>query len=200
MSDDVRKVVRNEETVVAGDPPQQVVTQTTTGGVAPVAPVVPAAPVAPVVPAATVQQTTTTPPGDRVVSHSEAVSDINPPVEKAATVGWLNAVVWFIAGLIIALLAIRFVLAMTGANPDAGFAELIYSVTAPFRAPFAGLFGAPITYEGAVTTGRIEFETLVAMVVIALLAWAITKVFALMLGTNRTRTTVYTDNSHRTRL
>ena len=200
MSDDVRKVVRNEETLVAGDPPQQVVTQTTAGGVTPVAPVVPAAPVAPVVPATTVQQTTTTPPGDRVVSHSEAVSDINPPVEKAATVGWLNSVVWFIAGLIIALLAIRFVLAMTGANPDAGFAELIYSVTSPFRAPFAGLFGAPITYAGAAATARIEFEDLVAMAVFALLAWAITKALALMLGTNRTRTTVYTDNSHRTRL
>ena len=135
-----------------------------------------------------------------MVSHSEAVSDIHPAEEKAAHVGWLNSVVWFIAGLIIALLAIRFVLAMTGANPDAGFAELIYSVTAPFRAPFAGLFGAPITFEGAAATARIEFETLVAMAVIALLAWAITKALALMLGTNRTRTTVYTDNSHRTRL
>ena len=200
MSDDVRKVVRNEETVVAGDPPQQVVTQTTAGGVAPVAPVVPAAPVAPVVPAATVQQTTTTTPGDRVVSHTEAVSDINPAAEKAANIGWLNSVVWFLAGLIIALLAIRFVLAMTGANPDAGFAELIYSVTSPFRAPFAGLFGAPITFEGVAATARVEFETLVAMVVYALLAWGLTKLLALMLGTNRTRTTVYTDNSHRTRL
>jgi hypothetical protein len=198
MSDDVRKVVRNEETVVAGDPPQQVVTQTTTGGVTPATPVVPAA--TPVVPAATVQQTTTTPPGDRVVSHTEAVSDIHPAEEKAANVGWLNSVVWFLAGLIIAVLAIRFILVMSGANPDAGFADLIYNLSSPFRAPFAGLFGAPITYEGAVTAGQIEFETLVAMAVYALLAWAITKVLALMLGTNRTRTTVYTDNSHRTRL
>lgn len=203
MSDDVRKVVRSEETVVAGDPPQQVVTQTTAGGVVPVAAVPPAAPVVPatpMVPAATVQQTTTTPPGDRVVSHTEAVSDIHPAEERAASVGWLNSVVWFIAGLIIALLAIRFILAMTGANPDAGFAELIYSVTSPFRAPFAGLFGAPITFEGVAATARVEFETLVAMAVYALIAWGITKVLALMLGTNRTRTTVYTDNSHRTRL
>jgi hypothetical protein len=192
--------VRNEETVVAGDPPQQVVTQTTPGGVAPVVPAAPVAPATPVVPAATVQQTTTTTPGDRVVAHTEAVSDINPAAEKAANVGWLNSVVWFIAGLIIALLAIRFVLAMTGANPDAGFAELIYSVTSPFRAPFAGLFGAPITYEGAAATARIEFEDLVAMAVYALVAWGLTKVFALMLGTNRTRTTVYTDNNRRTQL
>src|SRR5689334_15519462 len=136
MSEDVRRVVRDEQTVVAGDPPQQVVTQTTAG--APVAPVVPATPVAPVaapvVPvASTVQQTTTT-PGDRVVAHNVAVSEVNPSVERAANVGWLNSVVWFIAGVIIAFLAIRFILAMTGANPDAGFANLIYGVSAPFRA------------------------------------------------------------------
>src|SRR5215212_2229422 len=188
MSEDVRRVVRDEQTVVAGDPPQQVVTQTTAGApVAPVTPVVPAAPVAPVAApvtpvASTVQQTTTT-PGDRVVAHDVAVSEVNPSVERAANVGWLNSVVWFIAGLIIALLAIRFILAMTGANPDAGFANLIYGVSAPFRAPFAGLFGAPYTYEGAAATARLEFEDLVAMAVYALVAWGITKILALMLGT-----------------
>ena len=201
MSEDVRRVVRDEQTVVAGDPPQQVVTQTTAG--APVAPVVatPVAPgAAPVVPvASTVQQTTTT-PGDRVVAHNVAVSEVNPSVERAANVGWLNSVVWFIAGVIIAFLAIRFILAMTGANPDVGFANLIYGVSAPFRAPFAGLFGQPFTYAGAAATARIEFEDLVAIAVYALVAWAITKVLALALGTNRTNTTVYTDNNRRTQL
>ena len=189
MSDDVRQVVRNEETVVAGDPPQTVVTQTT----APVVPVAPAAPVA------TVRQTTT-PPSDRVVAHNVAVSDVNPAAERAANMGWVNTLVWFIAGLIIALLAIRFVLVMTGANPDAGFATLIYGLSAPFRAPFAGLFGQPITFDGAVVAARVEFEDLVAMAVYALVAWGVTKALALMLGTNRTRTTVYTDNTHNTRL
>jgi len=194
MSDDVRQVVRKEETVVAGDPPQTVVTQTP-------APVVPVAPAAPVVatPVATVRQTTTT-PSDRVVAHNVAVSDIDPATERAANMGWVSTLVWFIAGLIIALLAIRFVLVMTGANPDAGFATLIYGLSAPFRAPFAGLFGQPITFDGAVVTARIEFEDLVAMAVYALLAWIVSKALTLMLGTNRTRTTVYTDNTHNTRL
>jgi len=70
----------------------------------------------------------------------------------------------------------------------------------PFRAPFAGIFGQPITFDGAAVTARLEFEDLVAMVVYALLAWGITKALALMLGTNRTNATVYTDNTRRTQL
>lgn len=49
-------------------------------------------------------------------------------------------------------------------------------------------------------TARLEFEDLVAIVVYALVAWGIGKVLALMLGTNRTNTTVYTDNNSRTQL
>jgi hypothetical protein len=194
---DVRQVVRSEETVVAGDPAQTTVEQTT-------APVVPAAPVVtptPVVPvASTVQTTTTTPPGDRVVAHQVAVSDVNPAAERAANMGWVNSLVWFLAGLIIAVLAIRFGLAMAGADPATGFVNLIYGLSAPFRAPFAGIFGQPITFDGAAVTARLEFEDLVAMVVYALLAWGITKALALMLGTNRTNATVYTDNTRRTQL
>jgi YggT family protein len=219
MSDDMRQVVRSEETVVAGDPVQQ--TTVTQQGVAPVAPVVatPVAPATPVVAApvapvaatpvvaapvapvmASTVQTTATPPGDRVVAHTEAIADINPAADRAANLNWVNSLVWFLAGLIIVLLAVRFILAMTGADPHAGFAALIYGLSSPFRAPFAGLFGAPITYDGAVTAGRLEFEDLVAMVVYAVIAWGLTKLFALMLGTNRNRGTVVTDTTRRTQL
>jgi YGGT family len=192
---DVRHVVREEQTVAAGEPAQTTVSETVTPGV-PAAPVVNAAPVQP---AATVQ-TTTTQPGDQVVQHQVAVSDVNPTAERAANMGWVNSLVWFLAGLIIAVLAIRFILAMAGADPGTGFVNLIYALSSPFRAPFAGIFGQPITYDGAAVTARLEFEDLVAIVVYALLAWGITKVLSLMLGTNRTSTTVYTDNNRRTQL
>lgn len=122
MGDDVRRVVRQEETVVAGDPVQTTVAQTTT-------PMVPAAPVmAPVQPVASTVQTTTSTPGDRVVQHQVAVSDVNPAAERAANMGWVNSLVWLIAGLIIAILAIRFGLAMAGADPTTGFVNLIYGL------------------------------------------------------------------------
>ena len=190
---DVRHVVREEQTVAAGEPAETTVSETVT----PAAPVVNAAPVAP---AAATVQTTTTQPGDRVVQHQVAVSDVNPAAERAANMGWVNSLVWFLAGLIIAVLAIRFILAMAGADPGTGFVNLIYALSSPFRAPFAGIFGQPITYDGAAVTARLEFEDLVAIVVYALVAWGITKVLALMLGTNRTDTTVYTDNNRRTQL
>jgi hypothetical protein len=192
MSDDVHQVVRNEETVVAGQPPQTVVSETTTAPLAPAA--------VSVAPVASTVQTIQTTPSDQVVAHKVAYSDINPAAERAANVGWVNSAVWLLAGLLIALLAIRFLLALTGADPHVGFAALIYGLTTPFRAPFAGLFGAPITYEGVVTAGRLEFEDLVAMVIYALIAWGITKLLALMLGTNRTRTTVVSDTDRRTQL
>jgi hypothetical protein len=192
---DVRHVVRDEQTVAAGEPAQTTVSETVTP--VPTAPVVNAAPVQP---AAATVQTTTTEPGDRVVQHQVAVSDVNPTAERAANMGWVNSLVWFLAGLIIAVLAIRFILAMAGADPGTGFVNLIYALSSPFRAPFAGIFGQPFTYDGAAVTARLEFEDLVAIVVYALLAWGLTKVLSLMLGTNRTSTTVYTDNNRRTQL
>ena len=194
---DVRHVVREEETVAAGEPAQTTVSQTTTP-VAPATPVVTPAPVAPA--AASTVQTTTSQPGDQVVQRQVAVSDVNPAAERAANMGWVNSLVWFLAALIIAVLAIRFVLAMAGADPGTGFVNLIYALSSPFRAPFAGIFGQPITYDGAAVTARLEFEDLVAIVVYALVAFGITKLLSLMLGTNRTDTTVYTDSNRRTQL
>ena len=197
--DNQRQVQRSEETIVAGEPNQAVVSQTTTPGyVAPVQPVVPAAGyVAPV------QQTTVSateaPVGDRVVSHSVAERVIDPAAEKAAGVGWLNRVIWFIVGLMAVLLAIRFVLLLTGANENAGFAQLIYGVTGWMVGPFAGLFGN-VTYPGAEQTGVFEAASLIAIVVYALVGWGLTKLADLALGTNRTTGTVYNDTSRRTRM
>jgi uncharacterized protein YggT (Ycf19 family) len=192
---DVHHVVREEETVAAGEPVQTTVSQTTT----PVAPATPVVTPAPVAPVSTVQ-TTASQPGDQVVQRQVAVSDVNPAAERAANMGWVNSLVWFLAALIIAVLAIRFVLAMAGADPGTGFVSLIYGLSSPFRAPFAGIFGQPITYDGAAVTARLEFEDLVAIVVYALVAFGITKLLSLMLGTNRTDTTVYTDSNRRTQL
>lgn len=79
--------------------------------------------------------------------------------------------IWYVAGVLLVLLAIRFVLSLLGANRGNPFASLIYAVTYPFVAPFFGLFGYTMRY-GVV---RFEIETLVAMAVYALIAWGIVK-------------------------
>ncbi|HET7078231.1 MAG TPA: hypothetical protein VFM49_12365 [Chloroflexia bacterium] len=193
---DMRRVVRDEETVVAGAPAQETVVTQTPG--APVAPVTPAAPVQPV-PQTTVA-TTTPPPGDRVVARTASEAVVDPAMDRAATVDWVGRLVWFLVAVLEVLLAIRFVLLLAGANEGAGFAQLIYGVTSPFVAPFAGLFGSNLTYPGAAGTGVFAPETLVAMVVYALIGFAIVKIAQLMLGTNQTRGTVVSDVNRRTRI
>lgn len=81
-------------------------------------------------------------------------------------------VVWYILGILEALLAFRFILKLLAANPTAGFTHFIYSVTYPFAAPFLSVF--KITkVEGNI----FEWTTLLAMIVYWLLAIAIIRLF-----------------------
>jgi uncharacterized protein YggT (Ycf19 family) len=100
------------------------------------------------------------------------VEDDPPQVayEKKKTVFRSYQVIWYILGFIEALLLFRFVLLMLGANPNSGFAQLIYGLSLPFAAPFQGLF--PILNAGPVV---FEWTTLVAMFVYFLVAMGITK-------------------------
>jgi hypothetical protein len=82
-------------------------------------------------------------------------------------------VVWYVLGVLEALLLIRFALKLLGANAGAGFTSLIYGVTYPFAAPFLGVFKASRIVEGSV----FEWTTLLAMLVYWLLAIAIIKLF-----------------------
>lgn len=112
-------------------------------------------------------RTADTPAGDgRVVDRQTTVRDDRVPGNTVAA-----RVVWLIAGVIMGLLAIRFLLSLLGANRNNGFADLVYGLSYPFAAPFFGLFGYDVSYGRS----RFEGETLVAIAVYALLAWLIAK-------------------------
>src|SRR5262249_46778349 len=85
---------------------------------------------------------------------------------------------WFAFGLLEGLLALRFVLALTAANPRNAFAALVYGLTGPFVAPFRTLFATP-SADGSV----VELYTLVAMLVYFLAWWTIVKLIGIV--TNR---------------
>lgn len=104
--------------------------------------------------------------GNGVASRQQVVTD------KVATGTKAEQVIWLIVGILEALLAIRFVLALLAANLSNGFAHLIFSVTYPFVAPFFGLFGYQFQYG----VSHFEIETLVAMAVYALIGWVIVKI------------------------
>lgn len=80
-------------------------------------------------------------------------------------------VVWFIAGVLLIVLAFRFVLMLLAANQENTFANFVYTLSYPFAAPFFGLFGYTIRYG----VSQLELSTLVAMAVYALVAFGITR-------------------------
>ena len=80
-------------------------------------------------------------------------------------------ITWLIIGILEGLFGIRLVLKLIAANPEAGFSQLIYGVTAVFLVPFTNLTENP-TAGGSV----LEVTTLIAMLFYALFAWAVIRV------------------------
>lgn len=113
------------------------------------------------------------------VDQVEAVA-YDPYAERRNIAEKLVQAIWLVFGLIEALILIRFTLRALGANPAAPFAQLIYGITAPFVAPFVGLFPTPQA-DGYV----LEPHALVALVVYALLAWLLARIVWLVVGDTR---------------
>lgn len=94
----------------------------------------------------------------------------NSPTTKPLYRG--TQIVWYILGLIEALLLIRIVLKLLGANPSAGFSSFIYGATHIFTAPFLNVFGST-NISGSI----FEWPTLLAMLVYWVIAIGIIKLF-----------------------
>ena len=101
---------------------------------------------------------------DRAVGNRVTAVDEHPQ-------NVLDRVIWFVAGVILILLAFRFVLSLLGANTTNGFANFIYTTSHPFVAPFFSLFKYNIINYGV---SRFEVYTLFAMLVYAAVAWLLT--------------------------
>lgn len=112
--------------------------------------------------------------GGYMVERVERVDRVEPVADtRPAGTTVAQRIVWYIAGILLVLLAFRFVLALLGANPSNGFANFIYNVSHPFVAPFFSLF----SYDQTLGTGRFEVFTLVAMAVYAVIAWGLARLF-----------------------
>jgi hypothetical protein len=103
---------------------------------------------------------------DRVIRDDTGQDDVRAVDEHPQNVA--TRVVWLVAGIILALLAFRFVFSLLGANPSNGIANFVYSTSHPFVAPFFGLFKYNNLNYGV---SRFEVYTLVAMAVYAVIAW-----------------------------
>lgn len=109
---------------------------------------------------------------DGIITNTtkETSNDEVEPIRDEKT-SIIARIIWYIAGVLLVLLAFRFVFVLLGANPVNSFANFIYTTSHPFVSPFFGLFGYSIRYG----VSRVELSTLVAMAVYAIVALGMSK-------------------------
>ncbi len=126
---------------------------------------------------------TTTPVAARQIvretfpAGSAVVRPVDTMERRRRTIAKTNQVVWYITGIIEALIALRIGLLALGANPASDFTQIMLGLTEPMVWPFQGLFPSP---GGA--GFELELSSLAAMLVYFLLAIALTKLTWIIYG------------------
>ena len=110
---------------------------------------------------------------------------------KKKTIFRTYQVIWYILGVIEILLTFRVLLKMLGANINSPFVSLIYVITDPLAGPFNGVFGVGINQTGAL----FEWSTFVAMIVYALIAYALAQLMQLIKPTTPQEVEQKVDNT-----
>ena len=87
----------------------------------------------------------------------------------------VQRIIYYVAGVIIALLAFRIVLLLLAANQGSAFVDFIYSVSGFFAWPFYGIF----SYQPAYGQSMFEISSIVGILVYALVAMALAKLLTL---------------------
>lgn len=88
-------------------------------------------------------------------------------------------IIYFIFGIIEMLLAFRFIFKILGANPNSPFVNFIYDYSWVFVQPFANIFPRA-TVRTDIVTSVFEPETVVALIIYALLAQLIMQVLSVL--------------------
>ena len=116
-----------------------------------------------------------------VTSTTQTTADpvTGASMRRSTTRAWSGTspavgIVWLLAGIVLAFLALDFVFHATGAS-NVGFGAFVFSVGTFLAAPFAGIFKT--TYAGH--GNLILWADVLAMVIYALLAVVIVKVVAM---------------------
>lgn len=113
---------------------------------------------------------------ERTVVRDADTEVVDRPVDSGMTIA--ARIVSLIGGIIMGLLALRFILSLLGANRGNAFASFIYNVSHPFVAPFFGLFN----YQEQIGVVRFEFETLIAIAFWGLVTWMIIRLMTIGRG------------------
>ena len=123
-------------------------------------------------------RTTSADPMDASAADSAEVVSTVSPGRRAVEMTYL------VFGLIEGLLAIRLILKLLGANPQAGFTNFVYGLTDFFMAPFRNLL--PVVGTGSSSGAVLETSVVIAIIVYALIAWVVARLIVIMFFRNVT--------------
>jgi hypothetical protein len=90
----------------------------------------------------------------------------------------LGRFVYWMLGILEALLAFRLIFRFLGANPASTFVSIIYTYSIPFVAPFSGIFRTAVN-TGIETKSVLEPATIIAMIVYALIGYGIVRLLGI---------------------
>ena len=88
----------------------------------------------------------------------------------------VRKIVFYILGAFEVLFAFRLIFKLLGANPESTFVSFIYTVSRDFLVPFSGIFRVSIN-EGIETQSVLEPTVIIAMIVYALVAYGVVRLF-----------------------
>lgn len=83
-------------------------------------------------------------------------------------------IIWYILLIIEAILLLRFLFKLLAANPNAGFTDFVYAISAIFVAPFQAVFP-----NAAVQGSVFEWTTLLAMLIYYFIALGLIKLLVM---------------------
>lgn len=86
----------------------------------------------------------------------------------------ITRLIWYVVGVIAALLALRIVLLLFSANPETLFVDFVYSLSGIFVVPFSGIFAQP-----DYTRFYVDTSSIVAIIVYWIIAIGLAKLINL---------------------
>lgn len=123
--------------------------------------------------------------------HEERVVH-NENLAYRQTIYRLTQFIWLLFGLLEALIGIRVILMLIGANPANPFAALVYQLSELFLWPFRNLIANP-----AFGNSVLEITSLIAMIVYPLIGWAIVRmIWVLFYRAPTSQVTTYHRDTH----
>lgn len=127
--------------------------------------------------------------GDHV--HEEHVVQ-NVNLEYREAIYKVSQFIWLLFGALEALIGIRVILLLIGANPASWFVAFIYQLSELFLWPFRNIVANP-----AFGNSVLEITSLIAMIIYPLIGWAIVRlIWVLFYRAPTSQVTTYDRESH----